>query len=236
MSCAGLSPLDTEECWGTTLLQSSLQVAANQNEINPPVVSSAAVTISNAVIVVGLLLCCLTTLHEVYVQRGATPLLATRDGANSLLFQAVWLSSWIVLYVKTTMVATISLDFARAMGESATSSGVLVGMTYLGAVLGVLAGRWLTDQQHWDQRYSRKVWVVCYGIAVLSMLAIALVIRSAVNWSMSAKPAAFWLVVAMVLIGNTVFNVPLIPYVTMWNVMTPQHEKTLWSLLTLPRH
>ena len=152
-------------------LQSSLQLALQEgnvgpltDNISPSSFSDIVVPIGFSTIVVALILACFILLHELYVESGAKPLLASRDGANSALLQCGFLVSWFVPFIAGSMIIPDSLDFALAMGQSATASGVFIGTGPVGAMVGLIAGSKLTSEENWNQRYARQCFIIPYTI------------------------------------------------------------------------
>ena len=189
------------------------------------------VTIGTGVMVGILAFFGLALMHELFVGAGGKPLLARRDGSNSTLLQLGFLIGWFVPFVTKSLTIPISLDYALAMGESATASGVMVGIMPVGALIGTWAGKRCTDEQKWDQRQARKVYVCCYGLNCACLPAIALLIQACAEWNMEAKRMVFWLVVFLYLVANVLGGMIMIPWCTMWNLVTPHEDKTFWSML-----
>jgi len=225
--------------WGAVFLQSSLQLTLQEgnvgpltDNISPSSFSDIVVPIGFSTIVVALILACFILLHELYVESGAKPLLASRDGANSALLQCGFLVSWFVPFIAGSMIIPVSLDFALAMGQSATASGVFIGTGPVGAMVGLIAGSKLTSEENWNQRYARQCFIIPYTISTLAMAGTAFLIQSCQDWDVSARPYAYWLVIVMNFLGTAFANVPMLPWMTMWNILTPNKEKTFWSMLT----
>jgi len=151
--------------------------------LRPETFSQVEVKIGTHVLVGILLFLILALMHELFVGAGGKPLLARRDGSNSTLLQLGFLIGWFVPFVTKSLSIPISLDYALAMGESATASGVMIGTMPVGALIGTLAGKRFTNEQDWDQRHARKVFVCCYGLNVCFMPAIALVIQACIGWN-----------------------------------------------------
>ena len=199
--------------------------------LRPETFSQVEVKIGTHVLVGILLFFILALMHELFVGAGGKPLLARRDGSNSTLLQLGFLIGWFVPFVTKSLSIPISLDYALAMGESATASGVMIGTMPVGALIGTLAGKRFTNEQDWDQRHARKVFVCCYGLNVCFMPAIALVIQACIGWNVEAKRMAFWLVVFLTFVANVLGGMIMIPWCTMWNLVTPHDDKTFWSML-----
>ncbi|CAE7673069.1 unnamed protein product [Symbiodinium necroappetens] len=219
----------------TILLQVNARIVSEgplTHTFRPDSFSQVEVRINTAVLVGILLFFCLALIHELFVGAGGKPLLARRDGSNSTLLQLGFLIGWFVPYVTKSLSIPISLDYALAMGESATASGVMIGIMPVGALIGTLAGQRFTNEQDWDQRHARKVFVFCYGLNVCFMPAIALVIQSCIGWNVEAKRMVFWLVVFLIFVANVLGGMIMIPQCTMWNLVTPHDDKTFWSMLT----
>ena len=200
-------------------------------ELLPESFSQLEVAIGPGVMLCMLLLLCLGLMHELFVGAAGKPLLARKDGSNSTLLQLGFLLGWFVPYITKSLAIPVSLDYALAMGETATASGVMIGTMPVGALIGTLAGKKFTNEEEWDQRHARKVYVCCYGLNVLSMPAIAFVIQSCAAWGMEAKRMVFWLVVFLNFAANVLGGMITIPWCTMWNLVTPHDDKTFWSML-----
>ena len=219
-------------------MQLSLQINAGlegngplTDTLQPESFSQLEVVIGPSVMVGILVFFCLALMHELFVGAGGKPLLARWDGSNSALLQLGFLIGWFVPYITKSLAIPMSLDYALAMGESATASGVMIGTMSVGALIGTLVGKGFTNEQDWDQRHARKVFVCCYGLNVFSMPAIALVIQACIGWNMEAKRMVFWLVVFLTFVSNVLGGMIMIPWCTMWNLVTPHDDKTFWSML-----
>eukprot|EP00439_Symbiodinium_sp_Y106_P064393 s1431_g10.t1 len=164
--------------------------------VNPPHHAESLwqtfVPISSHIILAMFAICCVFLAHEFRVQGGSTPLLATHDGRNTVLLQVSFLITWVIGYLTVTMFIPVSLDFALAMGESATGSGVFIGVGPVGLLVGSALGKKLTTESNWNQRYARKVFILLYGTSVLLMPVIAFFIQTAAARSLEAKRWTFW--------------------------------------------
>ena len=94
--------------------------------------------------------------HEVYAIRGASPLLASKAKANTLIFQASLLFYWFYAYVNEAMLIPVTLDFAASMGHNATMSGFFISCSLLASILGVSLGKYVVSEDNWDQRRARR--------------------------------------------------------------------------------
>ncbi|CAE7416932.1 unnamed protein product, partial [Symbiodinium sp. CCMP2456] len=218
----------------TILLQVKARLVSEgplTHALRPESFSQVEVRIGTGMLVGILLFFSFVLMHELFVGAGGKPLLARRDGSNSTLLQLGFLIGWFVPFVTKSLSIPISLDYALAMGESATASGVMIGTMPVGALVGTLLGKRFTNEQDWDQRHARKVFVCCYGLNVCFMPAIALLIQSSVGWSVEAKRMVFWLVVYLTFVANVLGGMIMIPWCTMWNLVTPHDDKTFWSML-----
>jgi len=194
--------------------------------------SQTFVPISSHIILAMVAVCCVFTVHEFRVQGGSTPLLATHDGRNTVLLQVSFLITWVVGYLTVTMFIPVSLDFALAMGESATGSGVFIGAAPVGLLVGSALGKKLTTESSWNQRRARKVFLFLYGASVLLMPVIAFFIQTAAARSLEAKRWTFWCTVFLLFLTMVLASLPTMSWFLMWNTVTPQKEKTFWMMLT----
>ena len=171
-------------------------------------------------------------LHELYVEMGGKPLLARRDGSNSTLLQISIQLTWLLPTVSTTVVIPVCRDYALAVGESATASGLMIGVVPLGALIGMLAGKGLVTENDWNQRYARKIVLYLHALQVFSMPAMALIIQASVEWSPHGKRLSFWGVLSLYFLTVLIGSMIMVPWRTMWNLATPQTDKTFWSMMT----
>ena len=163
---------------------------------------------------------------------GGKPLLARRDGSNSTLLQISIQLSWLLPTVSTTVIIPVCRDYASAMGESATASGLMIGVVPMGALIGMVAGKGLISENDWNQRYARKIFLYLHGLWIFSMPAMALIIQASVEWGPRGKRLSFWGVLSLYFLTMTIGSMMMVPWRTMWNLFTPQTDKTFWSMMT----
>ena len=112
--------------------------------------------------------CVLLAAHEAYVAAGAKPLLANHEQRNSVPLQVVIVLSWILMFMNVAMLVPVSLDFSLAMGQSATASGVFLSGGSVFSVVGVVLGKPLTSEAHWNQQFARRLFLVCNLLRLLA--------------------------------------------------------------------
>ena len=203
-----------------------------RNAVHPEHFSHVAVPFSTNMVVPALLCVCFLLLHERRVEAGAKPLLANHSRNSTVLLQTAFLGFWLVPFLIDSMFIPLSLDYALAMGESATASGVFLGTAAAGSTVGIIIGRGFTNETDWNQRYARKIFLYMYGLSLMAMPVIAIGIQASVDWSSGAKKKVFWFVVVMNFCTTCVGSIPVVAWSTMWNIVTPQSEKTFWMMLT----
>ncbi|CAE7258971.1 gloB [Symbiodinium natans] len=200
--------------------------------ITPEDFSHVLVPIGASILVPALCCTCLIFLHELHVGAGAKPWLASHDQNSTVLLQVAFLTFWFVPYLIDSMMIPLSLEYALAMGESATASGVFLGMAAAGSTVGIVLGQSLTSEADWNQRYARKLFIYFYGLSVMTMPLLALILQASIDWSLRARRLTFWLVIALNFVNTCIGSIPIIAWSTMWNIVTPQGEKTFWMMLT----
>ena len=137
------------------------------------------------------------------------------------------------MMVSLSMLVPDSLDYALAMGHSATASGVFLSAPFVLAMLGTILGRPLTSEVKWDQRFARYLCVGCQGVTVAGSLTLAFLMQAASHWSDATKQTSFWCFL-FVSGASQFFNAfPVVAWTTMWNVVTPNSQKTIWSMITI---
>mmetsp|Transcript_6281 Transcript_6281/g.13599 ORF Transcript_6281/g.13599 Transcript_6281/m.13599 type:complete len:531 (+) Transcript_6281:86-1678(+) len=211
---------------------SSAGVRPLRNAVHPEHFSHVAVPFNTNMVVPALLCVCFLLLHERRVEAGAKPLLADHSRNSTVLLQTAFLVFWMVPFLIDSMFMSLSLDYALAMGESATASGVFLGTAAAGSTVGIIIGRGFTNETDWNQRYARKIFLYMYGLSLMAMPAIAISIQASVDWSPDSKKKVFWFVVVMNFCTTCVGSIPVVAWSTMWNMVTPQSEKTFWMMLT----
>ena len=175
----------------------------------------------------------LFTAHEAFVAAGAKPLLANHEKPNSLPLQCTFAIYWLLVMVNFSMLVPVSLDYALAMGHSATASGVFLGAPMVFALLGTMLGRPLTSEVNWDQPFGRYLNLGCQGLAFAGNLVLAFLMQAASQWSDETRKTSFWCFL-LVNGANQFFQaLPIVCWTTMWNVVTPNSQKTLWSMITI---
>lgn len=60
----------------------------------------------------------------------------------------------------------------------------------------------------------------------------ALIIQASVDWSPHLKRLSFWGVLSLYFLIITIGSMMMVPWRTMWNLFTPQSDKTFWSMMT----
>ena len=217
-------------------LESSLHIATDHARAGPSLQvlqpESLEVPMGSGVLVAVVVTFCLMLLHELYVEMGGKPLLARRDGSNSTLLQISIQLSWLLPTVSTTVIIPVCRDYAVAMGESATASGLMIGAVPMGALIGMVAGKGLITENDWNQRYARRIFLYLHGFWIFSMPAMALIIQASVEWGPRSKRLSFWGVLSLYFLTTTIGSMMMVPWRTMWNLFTPQTDKTFWSMMT----
>ncbi|CAE7948923.1 AVT1 [Symbiodinium sp. KB8] len=219
------------------LIQNKLDVSSAESlplrdAVHPEHFSHVAVPFSWTMVVPALLCVCLLVLHERRVEAGAKPLLASHSRNSTVPLQTAFLAFWMVPFLIDSMFMSLSLDYALAMGESATASGVFLGAAAAGSTVGIVIGRGFTSETDWNQKYARKIFVYMYGLSLMAMPVMAISIQTSVDWSPGAKRQMFWSVVVLNFCTTCVGSIPVVAWSTMWNIVTPQKEKTFWMMLT----
>ncbi|CAE7222995.1 GIP [Symbiodinium sp. CCMP2592] len=195
--------------------------------------STVTVPIGPVVILAIVILILLLAVHEGFVAAGAKPLLANHEKPNSLPLQCTFATNWLLLMVTLSMLVPDSLDYALAMGHSATASGVFLSAPFVLAMIGNFLGRPLTSEVNWDQRFARNLCVGCQGVTVAGSLTLAFLMQAASHWSEATKQTSFWCFL-LVSSASQFFNaLPIVAWATMWNVVTPNSQKTIWSMIAI---
>ena len=184
--------------------------------ITPEDFSHVLVPIGASILVPALCCTCLIFLHELHVGAGAKPWLASHDQNSTVLLQVAFLTFWFVPYLIDSMMIPLSLEYALAMGESATASGVFLGMAAAGSTVGIVLGQSLTSEADWNQRYARKLFIYFYGLSVMTMPLLALILQASIDWSLRARRLTFWLVIALNFVNTCIGSIPIIAWSTMW--------------------
>ena len=193
--------------------------------------SAVTVPIGPGVLLVIVIFIVLLAGHEAFVASGAKPLLANHEKPNSLPLQCAFAIHWLLMLVNLSMLVPVSLDYALAMGHSATASGAFLSVPMLFAVLGTMLGKPLTSEVNWDQPFARRLFLGCHVFAFTGALVLAFLMQAASQWNDATRKTSFWgfLLVSGV---NEFFNaLPMVGLNTMWNVVTPNSQKTLWSMI-----
>ncbi|CAE7429381.1 GIP, partial [Symbiodinium sp. CCMP2456] len=193
---------------------------------------------SNLVIPIGMnvflaimLFCVLLAAHEAHVAAGARPLFANHERSNHVALQVVIVLSWVIMFMNVALLVPVSLDFSRAMGQSATASGVFIGGGTAFSLAGLMAGKPLTSEVNWNQRLARGIFLVCNSLCLVTLVGMAILVETAAPWSLNTRRWAFWLIV--LLNGMVAFlkAVWLLSWTTMWQIITPASQKTFWQMM-----
>ena len=166
--------------------------------------------------------------HEVYATK-MNPLLADQEKASTLAFQGSLLFYWFYVYAFQSILATVSLDFATSMGQSATASGFFVSSPTLAMILGVFWGCWLINESS-DQRKTRDFIVWLNALSMLLPLAQAILSNEAINLG-DSRQWVFWTINLLSLLFGLVSNLPYVAMMLLWSKFTPKREMSFWMIL-----
>ena len=205
------------------------------DELNERGFSDLVVPISPVVIMMLVLFVALLIAHEAFVAAGMKPVLANHQKSNSIPLQWTFALSWLLMMVSLAMLVPVSLDYSLAMGQSATASGLFLSGPTVFAVFGTILGRPLTSEVNWDQRFARSLYIQCQGLVFLGCITLAFLMQEAANWSDSSRRTAFWAFLFVHAVLQFFQALPMVALSTMWNVVTPNNQKTLWSMITACR-
>ncbi|CAE7037646.1 celE [Symbiodinium natans] len=195
--------------------------------------SAVTVPIGPGVILSIVVFILLLTAHEAFVAAGAKPLLANHEKPNSIPLQCTFAIHWLLLMVNLSMLVPVSLDYAMAMGHSATASGLFLSAPTVFALLGTMLGKPLTSEVNWDQAFARRLYLGCQGLAFAGNLILAFLMQAASHWNDATRQTWFWCFL-LVNGANQFFQLlPSVGFQTMWNIVTPNSQKTLWSMTTI---
>ena len=178
----------------------------------------------------GVLIFLLAT-HELYTAASKKPLLADHENSNNFQIQLMFLIIWFGFFVNSSLIVPLSLDYAIAMGQSATASGVFLGCGTILSVVGLVVGKTLNSETNWNQAFARKTYMCFNSLSVALNLSLALLTQASVHWSLPARQQFFWW--SQLLLGS-VFGaaaLPTISWNTLWNKITPPQEKTFWMIM-----
>ena len=195
--------------------------------------SAVTVPIGPGVLLVIVIFIVLLAAHEAFVASGAKPLLANHEKPNSLPLQCAFAINWLLMMVNLSMLVPVSLDYALAMGHSATASGAFLSAPMLFAVLGTMLGRRLTSEVNWDQPFARRVLLGSHGLSFTGTLILAFLMQAASHWNDATRKASFWCFFFAHGVNQFFNALPIVSWATMWNVVTPNSQKTLWSMIAI---
>ncbi|CAE7732728.1 GIP [Symbiodinium sp. CCMP2456] len=213
--------------------ESKKQAGPLTDELYAQGFSDVTVPIGPGVILAIVILLLFLAVHEGFVAFGAKPLLANHEKPNSIPLQCTFAANWLLMMFSLSMLVPDSLDYALAMGHSATASGAFLSVPFVVAMLGTILGRPLTSEVNWDQRFARSFCVVCQVVTVAGSLTVAFLMQAASHWSDASKRTSFWFFL-FVSGASQFFNAfPAVAWATMWNVVTPNSQKTIWSMITV---
>mmetsp|Transcript_17469 Transcript_17469/g.32859 ORF Transcript_17469/g.32859 Transcript_17469/m.32859 type:complete len:568 (-) Transcript_17469:10-1713(-) len=169
--------------------------------------------------------------HEFYVNTGHAPLLSDEEHSNTLAFQLAYMAGRLLIFVESSLVIPLSLDYTLASGGTATVSGAFISSGTVFAILGLFAGRPMANEANWDQRRVRALLVWCNILTVVVYLALGVLTQRAAHWDLPAKRRNFWFVFFLNGTTNFITSLPLIAWSVMWNQITPAKEKTFWTIM-----
>ena len=154
------------------------------------------------------------------------------------------------------LLAPVSLDFAVAMGEGATASGLFLSAGTLFSVAGLLSGRQLASEINWDQVFARRLFIgplgTCFAyvsvrflapgsflkalarcnfLCLVILVAIAPLLESVTAVNVENRRFVFWMLILCYGVVQFVKTMPMVSWITMWQVITPHGEKTFWQMM-----
>jgi len=168
--------------------------------------------------------------HEVFVSRGMTPI-GVRGPANlSLSIQIMGLWNSAAGFIGMSMQIPISLDFALSLNRGATESGLFLSCGVITGLMAMVAGKWLIDENNWDQFYVRRLMIYLpIAGALLSLVSAVFVNETATSEN---TQMVWWTMLAFVQIGAFIGPLCVVPGIIFWTKVTPHESKTFWMILT----
>mmetsp|Transcript_49838 Transcript_49838/g.117208 ORF Transcript_49838/g.117208 Transcript_49838/m.117208 type:complete len:565 (+) Transcript_49838:58-1752(+) len=203
------------------------------DELNARGFSAVTVPMGPGVILAIVIFILLLAAHEAFVAAGAKPLLANHEKPHSIPLQCTFAIYWLIMMVNLSMLVPVSLDYALAMGQSATASGVFLSAPTVFALLGTVLGRPLTSEVKWDQAFARSLYLGCQSVSLAGNLILAFSLQAACHWSDGTRKTCFWCFLFVNGVNQFFQSLPIVGVNTMWNIVTPNSQKTLWSMITV---
>ncbi|CAJ1350434.1 unnamed protein product [Effrenium voratum] len=169
--------------------------------------------------------------HEIQAARNK-PLLTNPQYANTMSFQVTTLAFFFHWYLMEALMLTISLDFAKSMGQSAAMSGFFISVSLVAVLLALAVSKRMVSESNWDQASARTLILGAQVASYVVLLLQAVVTNSAAGCSVATKQALFWLLIGLGQISSFIGALPLVPLMVMWSKFTPHSEKSFWMICT----
>ncbi|CAJ1389476.1 unnamed protein product [Effrenium voratum] len=160
------------------------------------------------------------------------PLLTNPQDANTMSFQISIMFFFFHWYVMEALLMPISLDFAESMGQSATMSGFFLSSSMIPVFIAIVVSKRMVSESNWDQANARTLILGAQVIGSIVLLVKAVVASSTVDRSVGTKQAVFWLLICLGQICSFMQALPLVPLMVMWAKITPNRERSYWSVWT----
>ena len=132
-------------------------------------------------------------------------------------------------FLLSAMVIPLSLDFAASLGQSATASGLYMGLSLIAGVLGTIIGRPLISETAWSQFFVRRLLITIFSFSTF----MSLVLACFYNWTAKSNEVSFiwWTGIVATCILNSVSSIPMIALTVLWTKATHPGNRTVWSFL-----
>lgn len=174
----------------------------------------------------------ITIFHEVHVARGGRPLLAHPVPQKSIGIQILALWSWAQGFITMSVQIPLSLDYALAMGQDATMSGVMLSLSGLSGLVGAIVGKVMCPEENWNQRRARRFLVLVPLFSTMITMFNMWALQWLAGKGESTRKQWWWILLILMQFGALMAGMCAMPSQIIWNKCTPQKDKTFWMMLT----
>eukprot|EP00930_Biecheleria_cincta_P000504 TRINITY_DN10110_c0_g1_i1.p1 TRINITY_DN10110_c0_g1~~TRINITY_DN10110_c0_g1_i1.p1 ORF type:complete len:686 (+),score=97.19 TRINITY_DN10110_c0_g1_i1:48-2105(+) len=173
-----------------------------------------------------------TIFHEVHVARGGSPLLAHPVPQKSMGIQILALWGWAQGFIAMSVQIPLSLDYALAMGQDATMSGVMLSLSGLSGLLGAIIGKVICPEENWNQSRNRRFLVLVPQFSTVIFIFIMWALQWVAGKGEDTRKQWWWILLILMQFGAVMAGMCAMPSQIIWNKCTPQKDKTFWMMLS----
>ena len=133
-------------------------------------------------------------------------------------------------FIVSAMVIPLSFDFALSLGQSASASGLFMGIQLIAGLAGTLAGRPLVSETAWSQFFVRRLIITSFFFCSFMSLALGCFY----NWTARSSQGDFIWWSGLVILAVTAFvgSLTSVAVQVLWTKTTHPANRTVWTFMS----